>query len=36
MSHFFVGNLASFLEIESVEEKVVEEPVVAKRGAKKK
>ena len=32
----FNESVASFLEIESVEEKVVEEPVVAKRGAKKK
>ena len=32
----FNESVASFLEIESVEEPVVEEPVVAKRGAKKK
>jgi len=32
----FNESVASFLEIESVEEPAVEEPVVAKRGAKKK
>jgi hypothetical protein len=32
----FNESVASFLEIESVEEPITEQPVVAKRGAKKK